>query len=72
MSPDSKDSLERMTPAELIGLVRGLIGEVTRLRAEKEKLSAALAGQRAENQALKDEIARIKETSASFEARSAP
>jgi transposase IS66 family protein len=60
MSPDSKDSLERMTPAELIGLVRGLIGEVTRLRAENEKLSAALAGQRVENQALKDEIARLK------------
>jgi hypothetical protein len=49
-----------MTPAELIGLVRGLIGEVGRLRAESEKLSAALAGQRVENQALKDEIARLK------------
>src|SRR5208337_4484620 len=60
MSPDSKDSLERMTPAEFIGLVRGLISEVTRLRAENEKLSAALAGQRVENQALKDEIARLK------------
>ena len=46
------------TPAEPIGLVRGLIGEVTRLRAEK--LSAAVAGQRVENQALKDEIARLK------------
>ena len=46
------------TPAELIGLVRGLIGEVTRLRAENEKLSAAVAGQRVENQALKDEEGR--------------
>src|SRR5208337_4130895 len=60
MSPGSIDSLERMTPAELIGLVRQLIGEVTRLREENEKLSAALAAQRVENQTLKDEIARLK------------
>jgi hypothetical protein len=60
MPLDSGDSLERMAPTELIGLVRGLIGEMTRLRAENEKLSAALAGQRVENQALKDEIARLK------------
>jgi len=60
MTPGSIDSLERMTPAELIGLVRGLIGEVTRVREENEKLSAALAGQRVENQILKDEIARLK------------
>ncbi len=58
MTPGSIDSLERMTPAELIGLVRQLIGEVTRLREEREeneKLSAALAAQRVENQILKDD-----------------
>jgi len=60
MSPGSIDSLERMTPTELIGLVRRLLGEAERLRAENEKLSAAIAGQRAENQTLKDEIARLK------------
>jgi Transposase IS66 family len=60
MSPGSIDSLERMTPPELVGLVRRLLGEVERLRAENEKLSAALAGQRVENQTLKDEIARLK------------
>jgi hypothetical protein len=60
MSPDPNDSLERMTPAELIGLVRGLLGEVERLQAQNEKLSAAVAGQRVENQTLKDEIARLK------------
>jgi len=60
MTPGSIDSLERMTPAELIGLVRRLIGEVTRLREENEKLSAALAAQRVENQILEDEIARLK------------
>lgn len=49
-----------MTPTELVGLVRRLLGEVERLRAENEKLSATLAGQRVENQALKDEIARLK------------
>src|SRR5260370_11917197 len=60
MSPGSIDSLERMTPAELIGLVRDLIGEIGRLQAEIEKLSGALAGLRVENQRLKDEIARLK------------
>ena len=60
MTPGSNDSLERLTPAELIGLVRRLIGEVARLREENEKLSAALARLRVENQTLKDEIARLK------------
>jgi len=32
------DSLERLTHADLIGVVRDLIGEVTRMRAETEKL----------------------------------
>ncbi len=49
-----------MAPSELAGLVRRLLGEVERLRAENEKVSAALAGLRAENQTLKDEIARLK------------
>jgi hypothetical protein len=60
MSSPALDSLERMTPAELIGLVRNLIAEVGRLRSENEKLSEALAIQRVENQALKDETARLK------------
>jgi hypothetical protein len=60
MASGPVDSLERMTPAELIGLVGNLIAEVGRLRAENEKLSEALAMQRVENQALKDEIARLK------------
>ena len=60
MSGDASDLLERMTPTELVGLVRRLLGEVERLRAENEKVSAALAAQRVENQTLKDEIARLK------------
>jgi len=60
MSPDSKDSLERMTPAEVIGLARELIGEMTRLRAEYEKVAGALAKLRVEHQAVKDELARLK------------
>jgi len=32
------DSLERLTHADLIGVVRDLIGEVTRMQAETEKL----------------------------------
>jgi hypothetical protein len=54
------DSLERLTPADLIGVVRDLIGEVTRLRAENEKLGGALAQLRIEHQAAKDELARLK------------
>ena len=51
---------QRATPAELIGLVRRLIGEVERLRAEYEKVNQVGAWLRVENQTLKDEIARLK------------
>ena len=54
------DSLERLTQAELIGVVRELIGEVGRLRAENEKLSGALTKLKTEHQAVKDELARLK------------
>src|SRR5215467_4659972 len=54
------DSLERLTQADLIGVVRELIGEVVRLRAENEKLSGALARLKVEHQAVKDELARLK------------
>ena len=47
-------------PAELIGLVRRLVGEVARLRAEVERLNGEAAGLRVENRTLKDEIARLK------------
>jgi hypothetical protein len=60
MSPDPIDSLEALSPPELIGLVRRLIGEVERLRAENEKLTAALASAKRETQDLKDEIRRLK------------
>src|SRR5215471_15720451 len=50
------DSLETLSPPELIGLVRRLIGEVERLGKENEKLAAA----KRENQELKDEIRRLK------------
>src|ERR1700739_1650167 len=54
------DSLERLTHADLIGVVRDLIGEVTLMRAETEKLDGALAKLRVEHQAVKDELARLK------------
>src|ERR1700728_3955195 len=54
------DSLERLAPADLIGVVRDLIGEVGRLRAENEKLGGALTKLKAEHQAVKDELARLK------------
>jgi hypothetical protein len=49
-----------LTPPELVGLVRRRIGEVERLRKENEKLTAALASAKRENQDLKDEIRRLK------------
>src|SRR3984893_525078 len=54
------DSLERLTPADLIGVGRDLIGEVGRLRAENEKLGGALAKLKVEHQVVKDELARLK------------
>ena len=59
MAPNS-DSLERLTHAELISVVRELIGEVTRLRAGNEKLSGALTKLKVDHQAVKDELARLK------------
>ena len=56
MSASSNDLLEGLGGTELVGLVRRLIGEVERLREENEKLNAALAAARLENQQLKDEI----------------
>jgi hypothetical protein len=57
---ESTDSLERMTPAELIGLVRTLVGELSRFQAKYETVSVALAELRVEHQAVKDELARLK------------
>ena len=60
MTLPPRDSLECLTQADLIGVVRDLIGEVTRMRAENEKLGGALAKLRGEHQAVKDELARLK------------
>lgn len=60
MVPPAPDSLELLSPAELIGVVRDLIGEVTRLRSANEKLAGALTKLKVEHQAVKDELARFK------------
>ena len=60
MSPDLNDSLEELSPTELVGLVRQLIGEIEGVRKEDEKLNAALAAAKLEIQSLKDEIRRLK------------
>ncbi len=49
-----------MSLTEVVGVVRGLIGEVERLRQDNEKLKVALAASKFENQQLKDEIRRLK------------
>jgi len=53
------DSLERLTHADLIGVVRDLIGEVTRMQAETEKLDGRWRSS-GRAQAVKDELARLK------------
>ena len=60
MAASIPDSLERLSPSDLIGVVRDLIGEVGRLRAENEQLGDALTKLKAEHQAIKDELARLK------------
>jgi hypothetical protein len=60
MAARPPDSLDRLTQADLTGVVRELIGEVGRLRAENEKLSGAFAELKTEHQAVKDELARLK------------
>jgi hypothetical protein len=60
MATPTPDSLDRLSPSELIGVVRDLISEVGRLRAENEKLSDAFTKLKAEHQAVKDELARLK------------
>src|SRR5208283_1535969 len=53
-------SLELLSQTDLVGVVRDLIQEVTRLRSENEKLVCALAKLKVEHQAVKDELARLK------------
>src|SRR4249920_1988973 len=60
MTSGVPDSLERLSHADLIGVVRDLIGEVGRLRAENEKVNFALTQLKAEHQSVKDELARLK------------
>ena len=60
MASGSTDSLETLSPPELVGLVRRLVGEVERLGKANEKLAGALAAAKRENQELKDEIRRLK------------
>jgi Transposase IS66 family len=60
MSPGPSDSLESLSLPDLVGLVRGLLGEVGRLRRENETLIAAVSALKAENRTLKDEVRRLK------------
>ena len=60
MTPEPADSLDRLSHADLIGVVRDLIRELGRVRGENEALSEALAKLRVEHQAVKDELARLK------------
>jgi hypothetical protein len=67
MSPPDAASLERLSLSELRDLVGGLVLAVDRLRADNgalqdhaEAQQAALAALKVENQALRDELARLK------------
>ncbi len=60
MSPPDAASLEALSLGELRELVGALASEVTRLTALGEAQQASLAALTAENQALRDEVARLK------------
>jgi hypothetical protein len=60
MSPPDAASLEALSLAELRELVGALASEVTRLRTLGEAQQASLAALKLENQALRDEVARLK------------
>src|SRR4028118_532939 len=60
MSPPDAASLEVLSLAELRELVGALASEVIRLRALGEAQQASLAALKLENQALRDEVARLK------------
>jgi hypothetical protein len=60
MSPPDAASLEVLSLAELRELVGALASEVTRLRTLGEAQQASLAALKLENQALRDEVARLK------------
>jgi hypothetical protein len=67
MSPPEAASLDVLSPADLQDLVGALISEMSGLRAENAALQsraetrqASLAALQAENQALRDEVARLK------------
>jgi hypothetical protein len=59
-TPRPDDSLDRLPQAELAALVRTLVDELTRLRAKYGELEGALAKLKIEHQAVKDELARLK------------
>ncbi len=60
MSPPDAASLEVLSLAELRELVGALASEVIRLRALGDAQQASLAALKLENQALRDEVARLK------------
>lgn len=59
-TPRPDDSLDQLPQAELAAIVRTLVEEMTRLRGRSEELEGALAKLRIEHQAVKDELARLK------------
>ena len=60
MSLPDAASLEALSLAELRALVGVLVAEVRSLRAEAEVQQATITALRAENRALRDEVARLK------------
>ena len=57
-------TLDGLSQPDLVGVVRTLMGELTRLRAENEKLIGALTKLRVEHQAVKDEPRAVEEPAA--------
>jgi len=60
MAYGADESIEGKSVAQLCGVVRGLMGEVERLRAESGQARARIEALSRENVELKDEIRRLK------------
>jgi hypothetical protein len=60
MSPPDRAPPSTLSLAELRDLVGALVSEVARLRADTTAQQATIAAMRAENQGLRDEVARLK------------
>ena len=60
MSPPGSDSLESLSNSDLRAVVRTLVGQFEQARADNDALRSDIAALKSEDRTLKDGIARLK------------